>query len=145
MRLRNLPPRRDTRDAQDVYPLPPALLRSLFQKPLPGAVAITLHGSGWKIPHATRVTHEKAPSGNGVSGIPRLLCPRSVLALRYNGCGVRVKETSEASSVRKARHASREGFLMRKDLWMSDSPDALDGEVKRSLARVGHLVIGRSL
>ena len=48
---------------------------SLLQKPSPGAVAITLPRSGWKILHASRVTHENTLPGNGVSGLPRLLRP----------------------------------------------------------------------
>ena len=133
MRLRNLPPRRDTRDAQDVYPLPQPYLRSLLQKPLPGAAVITLHGSGWKIPRTSRVTSGKASSGDGVGGIPRLTRPSPLQRVRGT------RERNEASSV--TGHASR-GSLMCKDL---HSPDALAGEVKRSPARVGHLVIGRSL
>ena len=48
---------------------------SLLQKLLPGAVAITLPRSGWKILHATRVTHENTLPDDGVSGLPRLLRP----------------------------------------------------------------------
>ena len=48
---------------------------SLLQKLLPGAVAITLPRSGWKILHASHVTHENTLPGDGVNGFPRLLRP----------------------------------------------------------------------
>lgn len=65
--------------------------------------------------------------------------PRPTMG-RGSGCKTRgTRHGSKASSV--TGYASR-GFLMCEDL---HAPDALAGEVKRSPARVGHLVIGRPL
>lgn len=96
--LRNLPPRRDTRDAQDVYPLPPALF-AIFA---PETIARRWGNRPpliW-MEDNTRDTRDarKSAVGQWVNGVPRFSCPISscVPSLCCNGYGARVTGTRHA-------------------------------------------------
>lgn len=82
-------------------------LRSLLQKPLPDGAVFALPRSGWKIPHTSRVTPEKAPSGGGVNGILRLLCPSPCLLSATTGAGHASRELLDAQGSPFSRRLGR--------------------------------------
>ena len=90
---------------------------SLLQKPSPGAVVITLPRSGWKILHASRVTHENTLPGNGVSGLPRLLRPHlRAHSLHHQTRGTRdAPPASSASPVHHSPPSCEEGIVEDKE------------------------------
>lgn len=91
MRLRNLSPRRDTRHAQDVYSLPPALFAIFAPETIARRCGVC-PPSIW-MEDSTRVTRDARKSTVRQWGRwdPAPHAPLTVLVLRYNGCGVRVR------------------------------------------------------